>query len=214
MNYWEISMSVLWLVVILILIYLVALTRQIGILHLRLEPTGARMTNEGIEVGKYAPFQVLTTIADDPIRLGPDAERNTILLSLSTTCSACASLADSLRSVIGQAQEQYVLIFGAADLIEVEAFVVQHKVTSIPLVISPEAMTAFQVSGVPYGFALDRSGIVRGKGIVNTAEHIESLANAVTYGISSMEQLLAQRHNKSSVPSVTVETSREVDSSL
>lgn len=212
MNYWEISMTVLWLVVILILIYLVALTRQIGILHLRVEPTGARMTNDGIEVGKYAPFQVLTTTMGDAIRLGPDAERSTILLFLSTTCSACASLAASLRGVIGQTQEQYVLVFGAAEPVDVEAFVVHHKVTSLPVVISPEVVTAFQVNGVPYGFALDPSGIVQGKGIVNTAEHIESLVNTVTYGVPSVERLLARRHDKNSV--LSVETSREVDSAL
>lgn len=190
MDYWIVSTGLLWIVVLLILVYLVALTRQIGVLHLRLQPTGARMTNAGLDIGEYAPFQVLTTISGTPVYLGPNTERNTILIFVSTSCPACSNLLASLRSFIREMNEQIVLVFGAADQNEVKLFLAHQGVPSVPVIISPEIVTAFRVSGVPYAFALDKAGLVRGKGIVNTAEHVESLANTIKYGVPSMEQFI------------------------
>jgi methylamine dehydrogenase accessory protein MauD len=191
MSYWEISNIILWVIVILILIYLIALTRQIGILHMRVSPTGARMTSEGLKVGEYAPFQVLTTIKGTPVHLSHKNELGTILLFISVDCPGCVGLVDSLQSIIYDLPEQIVLVFSTAGTQEVEKFIDIYELHNLPVVISSEVANAFQIEGVPYGFAIDSTGIIRGKGITNTVEHTESLANTIKYGIPSMEHLIS-----------------------
>lgn len=189
MVYWEISTAALWIVVLLLLVYLVALTRQVGVLHLRIQPVGARTTNAGLDIGEYAPLHVLTDTQRRPVHLR-DATRATVLLFLSTNCPACRTLGEALPSFTADLGEQIVLVFGAIDPVEVEAFLREHKIRNVPVVISPEVVTAFRVSGVPYGFAIDHSGKIQGKGIVNTAEHVESLVNTMRYMTPTVQQLV------------------------
>lgn len=189
MVYWEVSVIVLWVVVLLLLFYLIALTRQIGVLHLRIQPVGARTTTAGLDVGEYAPMQVLTSTKNTPVYIGNATDRDTILLFLSTSCPACQTMAEALSRFVAETYEQIVLVFGAIDPVEVEAFLHKHRIRGRPVVISPSVVTAFRVSGVPYGFAIDRDGKIRGKGIVNTAEHIESLVNTIRYSTATMEEV-------------------------
>jgi hypothetical protein len=48
---WLISYVALWLLVTLLLLAVFTLARQVGILHTRLGPVGARMVNAGLEIG-------------------------------------------------------------------------------------------------------------------------------------------------------------------
>lgn len=77
-----------------------------------------------------------------------------------------------------QAPEQVILTFGAGERAQVNAFLAQYALSGLPIVISPEPQTAFDVRAVPYGFAIDQAGTVRGKGIVNNADHLENLAKS------------------------------------
>ena len=47
-----ISNIVLWIVVICLVFVLLALTRQLGVLHERIAPAGALMINRGPEIGE------------------------------------------------------------------------------------------------------------------------------------------------------------------
>lgn len=180
MTYWIISSSILWIVVLLTLLYIVALTRQIGILHQRIAPVGARMTNAGLDIGEYAPIEILTTISGSPIYLRSSEHQGTVLLFISTTCPACSSLASSLRSLFPLSRQNIVLIFSEADRSVISAFLDLHRLQSVSIIASPDIGASFRITGVPYGIALDSTGIVRGKGIANTSEHVESLLNALS----------------------------------
>ena len=50
-----ISNIVLWVVVLALLAVVLALTRQLGVLHERISPVGALMLNRGLAVGEKAP---------------------------------------------------------------------------------------------------------------------------------------------------------------
>jgi hypothetical protein len=49
-----ISNIVLWFVVLAVLVALLAVIRQLGVLHERIAPTGALMLNKGLKVGETA----------------------------------------------------------------------------------------------------------------------------------------------------------------
>ena len=59
--------------------------------------------------------------------------------------------------------------------------------------LSPETRSAYGVVGVPYGYALDTRGVIRGKGIVNNDEHLDSLANTFYVSVDAFKQALDSR---------------------
>ena len=188
MNYWELSSILSWMAIGLIAVYIAALTRQVGVLHLRISPVGARTTNAGLDLGTFAPLEVMTGVTGVRVPLITSDYDETVLLFVSISCPACQMLAQSLRTYHVDRKVQLAVVFGVADFQDVEAFVREYRIPAeLPVVISPEAATAFGVSSVPYGFAVDGAGVVRGKGIVNTAEHIDSLINTVRFGAPTIE---------------------------
>ena len=70
---------------------------------------------------------------------------------------------------------------------------------SLPYVVSTELGLAYGVSKLPYAVAIDRDGIVRAKGLVNSREHLESLLHALEAGVASLQEWRA-RSDKGTVP--------------
>ncbi|MBI4671637.1 MAG: redoxin family protein [Chloroflexi bacterium] len=156
-------------------------------------PDGFAYTKDGPELGMVSPVAKLTTTKGKLIRLNDGADDNTILLFLSTTCGYCRKVAPYLAPFATEAPEKLVLVFSTVEADQLRAFVKEFKLGKIPLVISPETRSAFGVVGVPYGFALDAMGTIRGKGIVNNNWHLDSLANTFYVSVEALKQALASR---------------------
>ena len=75
-----VSNALLWLLVIGLAVVVLALVRQLGVLHERISPVGALMLAKGLKVGELAPALLL--VADELHRLArraPAGERGVIL---------------------------------------------------------------------------------------------------------------------------------------
>jgi methylamine dehydrogenase accessory protein MauD len=154
---------------------------------------GFRLTAEGPELGSLTPVTELTTTAGNTLSLIDNSPENTILLFLSTSCPFCLKVAEALGEFVADAPERVIPVFSTVDPEKLTAFLDTYKLTELPIVISPETRAAFGVTGVPYGFALDGNGIVRGKGIVNNNEQLDSLANTFYVSVAAFKQALATR---------------------
>lgn len=157
---------------------------------------GFRLTYDGPELGAKTPVTELTTTSGETLTLANDPERNTLLLFLSTHCPHCVTVAQALGEFVIDAPERVILVFGAAEEDRLDTFIQTHKLGEVPVVVSPETRAAFSVTGVPYGFALDQQGIVRGKGIVNNNDHLDSLANTFYISVNAFKQALASRQDE------------------
>ncbi len=156
-------------------------------------PDGFSYTKDGPELGAFTPVAMLTTTKGKTIHLRDGANDNTILLFLSTGCGFCRKIAPYLKEFAAESPENLTLVFSVVEADKLRAFVKEFKLGKIPLVISPETRSAFGVVGVPYGFALDATGIIRGKGIVNNNWHLDSLANTFYVSVETLKQALATR---------------------
>lgn len=74
-----IALTVLWLVVMALAAAVLALARQIGVLHERLQPVGALALPKNLKVGDAAPALDLTTINGDPLHIGGAHARGSTL---------------------------------------------------------------------------------------------------------------------------------------
>jgi methylamine dehydrogenase accessory protein MauD len=162
---------------------------------------GFRFSAVGPELGTRTPISELTTMRGEMLDLTFDAERNTLLLFLSTHCPFCVIVAQALAEFAADAPERVVVVFGTADPDKLREFLQTHRLENLPIVLSPETRAAFGVTGVPYGFAIDQRGIIRGKGVVNNNDHLDSLANTFYVSVEAFKQALASRSEEKVVVS-------------
>ncbi len=189
-----VSNALLWLVVIALAFVVMALVRQIGILHERIAPVGALATTRGPEVGEAAPVLELVALSGAPLRVGGSSPgRRTLLFFLSSTCPVCESLLPVLHRVARDESPRLRVVFASdGEREEYLRFAEAKGIDPAGLVLSLELGLRFEVEKLPYAVLLDENGVVRSKGIVNTREHLESLFEAHDRGVASIQEFLAR----------------------
>ncbi|MET0270953.1 MAG: methylamine dehydrogenase accessory protein MauD [Sphingomonas sp.] len=185
------STFLLWIVVALLTVAVLALARQIGVLHERIAPMGALVTGGGPQAGDMAPHVHATTIDGKPLAIGPGhmGPRRTLLMFVAPSCPVCRKVIPIAKSVA--AAEQIDLVFiGDGDAKEQAAMVEKYKLAGYPFANSPQVGLAFHVGKLPYGVLIRADGVIASKGLVSSREHIESLANADDKGFPSAQAYL------------------------
>lgn len=194
-----ISNVLLWLAVLALLVTVLALSRQIGILYERVAPMGALMMDTGPKVGETAPvFELPQLGRPDKLVLGGAGARSTLVFFLSPTCPVCKKLLPILKS-IRQVEANWlgIVLASDGDTVEHEEFRRRADLTDYPYVLSAELGMKYQVSKLPYAVLIDEQGVVRGKGLVNSREQLESLFAAREMGVASVQAYLDQPEFKS-----------------
>lgn len=148
---------------------LVALTRLVGTLYLRIGPVSAPNLDTGPPLGSE-----LTEIRGANRFGAPDLYQipmsSSVLVFLREGCKACHSLQDSL----GAFAKSYELPVAAVVLGASTGSFARATPSSIPLLASSTAEDQFKVQGTPFAIWLE-DRIVVAKGVVNHIEHLESL---------------------------------------
>ncbi len=191
------SQTVLWVIVVILCFVVFALMRQIGVLHERVFPAGALMTRHGPQAGDPAPIDRLVAFDDSPITLG-DGLRSTLLLFVSPTCPVCKSLLPIVQSVGRREANNHPLQVilasdgdSADEMRQHREFITVHKLDKKRYVISKRLGLAFVVEKLPFAALIDKAGVIRAKGLVNSREHLESLFEAHERGVASLQEFLA-----------------------
>lgn len=191
-----ISNIALWVFVLALLLIVLALIRQLGVLHERIAPAGALMLNRGLQVGERVPMVDVADLAGQPLRIGePRSDgRSTLLVFVSPTCPVCKSLLPVVKS--GRKQERdwlEIILASDGDLEQQRKFALEQALTELPFVISAPLGLTYQVSRLPFAALVDASGILRARGLVNSREHLESLFEAQRLGVASLQEYFASR---------------------
>jgi methylamine dehydrogenase accessory protein MauD len=170
------------------------LTRQIGILHERLAPMGAMISDHGPEVGEMAPALSIRSMAHESIQIGGRSPtlKTTLLMFVSPDCPVCKKLLPIAKS-FSRREDLNVIMIGDGDIDEQRQMIEQEGLQSLPYVVGPEIGMAFQVGKLPYAILIDGEGVIRAKGLVNSREHLESLVVAREAGFGSIQAYLNAR---------------------
>jgi len=191
-----ISNAVLWLLVIGLALTVLALTRQIGLLHERISPAGALSPQAKIKVGDPAPELALLDLHDRSLQIGgaSNDESRTLLFFLSPTCPVCETLLPTVERV-ARTEVPGVRVILASDGAPEEhhAFVARKRISRLPYVLSTPLGMAFGVTKLPYAVLIDEDGFVAAQGLVNTREHLESLFEAQRRGVASIQEYLLEK---------------------
>ena len=144
---WIASYVALWVAVLVLAVAVVALLRQIGVLHARVAPMGTHFGGEGPDLGTVAPS----------VGLDYSVAPLTVLAFTSPTCVICKELRPSIAALRRQYRELRL------ELIDLGTDRAQM------------VFDAFLVRSTPYVVVVDREGLVKGRGVANSLEQIEEL---------------------------------------
>jgi methylamine dehydrogenase accessory protein MauD len=140
----------------------------------------------------------LVAINDSPIQLG-DGVHATLLLFVSPACPVCKTLIPIVRSVERTektGRPLQVVLASDGDTANERArhleFINTHKLDQSRYVLSSVLGLAFVVEKLPFAALIDKEGVTRAKGLVNSREHLESLFEAHERGVASLQELLAR----------------------
>lgn len=188
-----VSNVLLWLAVVALGLLVLALLRQIGVLHERVAPAGALVSRGGPAVGETAPVLEVPDWNARPTRVGGrDADgRRTLLFFVSPACPVCKSLLPAVRSLVAGEGRALRLVFASdGPREEHEAFVRAEALDRESYILSAPLGLSWQVGALPYAALLDAEGIVVAKGLVNTREHLESLFEAERHGVATVQEFV------------------------
>jgi methylamine dehydrogenase accessory protein MauD len=176
---WIISNIVLWLVVVcetgllLLLLRAIGELRQQGILP-TVDKDGAN--TGGLAVGEQAPTFIATDYASNEVSLEDFRGMQRILAFVSPGCPACANTIEALNALIQTRQDVKVLVVGGPNREHNQRFAVEYKAKMPILTASPTLLSeTYHISGVPFIFAIDESGIILAKKVVNNSQHMQAL---------------------------------------
>jgi methylamine dehydrogenase accessory protein MauD len=191
-----VSNIVLWVLVVVLALVVLALARQVGILHERVAPAGALQPTEGPKVGELTEAMRLEDLDGKPVTIGgPDADNlATLVLFVSPTCPVCKSLVPTAKSLAKTESARMRLVF-ASDGDEPEqhrAYARDLKLDEHPYVLSQPLGMTYQVSKLPFALLIGADGSLESKGLVNTREHLESLVEAMDTGIATLQEYVSQ----------------------
>ena len=189
-----VSNITLWLLLAGLALTVVALARQIGVLHERIAPAGALMVSGGPKVGEAGPVLDVTDIHGRDVSIGAvrtDA-KSTLVFFLSPNCPVCKTLLPVLKS--SQKSERdwlEIMLASDGDTGEQQAFIDEFKLGGFTYILSSHLGLTYQVGKLPFAILLDHDGIIRSKGLVNSREHLESLFEAKERGVASVQEYMS-----------------------
>jgi methylamine dehydrogenase accessory protein MauD len=191
-----VSNALLWIAVVSLAAVVLALVRQIGVLHERVAPAGALALAQGPRVGDPAPVVEARDLAGRAHAIGAprDDGGSTLLFFLSPSCPVCKALLPAVKSA-ARSESGWLRVVLASDGAGAEhaSFVRSHGLEAFPYLVSAPLGLAYRVPKLPYAVLIDAAGVVRAQGLVNTREHLESLFEARERGVGSIQDYVARQ---------------------
>ena len=150
---------------------LIGLIRQVGLLHIRIQPVPALDTEEGPHEGDE--LETASQIME-VITVPQNIER--ILLGfISPTCGLCKPLLPAFQSVAAMQGDDVATVLVADVEPERAGDYLRGHGIRLPYFAAPSVFKDSNVPGAPFVIVVDGSGIVLSAGGVNSLEQIELL---------------------------------------
>ncbi len=194
-----VSNILLWILVVILLVIVYALARQIGVLHERVAPVGALMPTQGPKVGETIPSLSVPNLNGDNVALFTQGSSRTLIYFLSPTCPICKSLLPVVQKIEQEEAQTTVIYASDGETTPIhQRYAAEQSLPFERYVLSQELGMQLAVNKLPFAALIDAEGVLKGRGLVNSREHIESLMVAESLDVSSLQEYLGMDQEKSS----------------
>ena len=151
------------------------------------------MPTHGPKVGERTQPASLRDLAGGELTVGGPATdgRATLVLWLSPTCPVCRTLVPTAVSLAQAERLRLVFASDGDKLDQHRAYVEDLRIGDYPYVVSQPFGMSYAVSKLPFAALVGADGVLKGKGLVNTREHLESLVEAMHTGVATLQDFMA-----------------------
>lgn len=194
MNGLILSQGLLWIVIAALCVVVLALARQIGVLHERIAPVGALVVDNGPEVGELVPRFEMRTLDGASYTVGGATAAGglRLLLFVASDCPICKHVVPIARNV-ARAEALTLVLIGDGALAPLRAMRERLDIATVPFVHGAEIGVALHVGKLPHAVLIDAQSVIRAKGLVNSREHLESLLAAHETGHATVQSFMHGR---------------------
>ncbi len=187
------SQVMTWVLLLALGLVVLALVRQVGILHERIAPAGALTINQRVRAGDLAPAMTGVTLTGQLHAVGGQRERAQLLFFLSPDCPVCKALLPALKSAAASERRWIdTVLLSDGENLDHRAYVAEQGLAAHPYIVSELIGRAYGVAKLPYAVVLDPAGHIASMGMINSREHLDSLFEAKERGVSTLQQFLSQ----------------------
>lgn len=198
MNLLIISQIFSWLVIVGLVVALLALARQVGVLHVRVAPAGALAPTRGPVAGDMSPKLDVLAMDGTRVAIGASA-RKQLLLFVSPHCPICKELIPVAQS-FARLEKLDILFMGDDAAADIQAMMAKMGIEARSFVNDATAGRLFHIDKLPNAVLIGEGGKILSKGLVNSREHLESLIVSHEMGIVSVQDYLASLKSKAPDP--------------
>ena len=191
-----IAQIISWVVILAFGVALIALARQVGILHMRVAPAGALATAGGASVGDDTEGLMGQSVDGRMLTLG-GARTGVplrLLMFVSAQCPLCKGLIPVARS-FAQDERVALTFVGDDDPAAQRAMIVQQGLQDYDFVNDEAVGRTLGVGKLPFAVLIDEEGTILSKGLVNSREHLESLLIAHEMGVRTVQDYISGLRN-------------------
>jgi methylamine dehydrogenase accessory protein MauD len=186
-----ISQIVSWALSIGLLFALLAVARQVGVLHERVAPMGILTPKQGPVAGERAPHLVLHTLDNQIIEIGGALPMPTklLLFFVSAQCPICKKLMQTVKS-FARAENLTLVFMGDDTEAKQRTLIQQSGLQAYPFVNDARAGRTLGVDKLPHAALISEDGVIIARGLVNSREHLESMVVADELKVGSVQEYL------------------------
>lgn len=188
----EVLLVVQSILIVLFGILLLMVIRQVGILNLRIGPSGSRTMGNGPIIGAdLSNDEFVRRLIEERW----NSRRFDVLVAfVSPYCAGCHMLLPVLRAVSREEKDHLRVIAVARELEENSTFSMRRELgREVLLLEDAQLFDRWSVSGTPYCVVVDSAGRVAGKGLAHTVEHVESLLTTLDLKAATIDDFMEQR---------------------
>lgn len=179
---WIIAVVSLWVLLAIVALGVIALARQVGLLHLRVKPVGAGGGNTGPPIGSAVVIPEIESLRSKRLHLiGADGVG--VVLFVSSGCGLCKPVLEGaarLRSV-EEGLALTVAVDGGQGELE---YLTRHGFEDG---VAADALANLDSGNRPYAVAVSGMGVVLEGGAVNTLEQLENMVDLAKRRLASEE---------------------------
>ena len=113
-----------------------------------------------------------------------------LVLFISPTCPVCKTLVPTAISLANHEQIDLLFASDGGSPLAHQTYVNDLGLNKFSYVLSESLGIHYGVSKLPFALLIDERGVLVGKGLVNTREHLESLIEAKESGVSTLQEYI------------------------
>ncbi|PEQ12878.1 methylamine utilization protein MauD [Novosphingobium sp. PC22D] len=186
-----VSQVVSWMLVVGLAVALLAVARQVGVLHERVAPVGVLTPQQGPVAGDKAPHLVLQTLDGQVVEIGGDRPMpvKRLLFFVSAQCPICKKLIPAAKS-FARAENIELIFMGDDTEAKQRSLIEQNGLQAYAFVNSAHAGRTLGVDKLPHAALIAEDGRIIARGLVNSREHLESMVMADELNVGSVQEYL------------------------